>query len=216
MGGRGRCLASPPQHTQTHPLHTHHTHTVHTHTHCTHTLKHPPHTQNTTHKTQSCSTGERAFFLSAQLLDLLRRRPSDFQLRAAAVQLDDANPFRVHWPLMSDLSINRRSLRVYGRSGSYKLGPNQRDDAADVSPLAAAGRNLVSFGCGDARPFAFALLVMRRREAAQVRALMAPRETLEEAVERVRRSVRGGVEDDDDDIEVGNVVVSLKDPYTAR
>lgn len=35
-------------------------------------------------------------------------------------------------------------MRVYGRSGSYKLGPNQRDDAVDVSRFVVQGRNSVS------------------------------------------------------------------------
>jgi hypothetical protein len=48
------------------------------------------------------------------------------------------------------------------------------------------------------------------------KALMQQREPLPTALDRVRRSVRGGMEDDDDDIEFGNVVVSLKDPYTCR
>jgi hypothetical protein len=43
---------------------------------------------------------------------------------------------------------------------------------------------------------------------------MQPKEALAAALERVRRSVRGGLDEDDDDIEMGNVVVSLKDPYT--
>lgn len=47
-------------------------------------------------------------------------------------------------------------------------------------------------------------------------ALMQPREALPAAVERVLRSVRGGLDEGDDDIEAGNVVVSLKDPFTAR
>jgi hypothetical protein len=45
-------------------------------------------------------------------------------------------------------------------------------------------------------------------------ALMQPKEALPAALDRVRRSVRGGLDADDDDIEMGNVVVSLKDPYT--
>lgn len=45
---------------------------------------------------------------------------------------------------------------------------------------------------------------------------MQPREALPAAVERVLRSVRGGLDEGDDDIEAGNVVVSLKDPFTAR
>ena len=109
----------------------------------------------------------------------------------------------------------RRGLRVYARSSTYKLGPNQRDDAVDVSPLVLPGRNTACLSSGDARPFAFALLLMRRRSVEQVRALMAPREALPAAVERARRSVRGGVEDGDDDIAFGNVVVSLRDPYTS-
>lgn len=43
---------------------------------------------------------------------------------------------------------------------------------------------------------------------------MEPREALPAALERVKRCIRGGAAEDDDDIEFGNVVVSLKDPYT--
>jgi hypothetical protein len=34
-------------------------------------------------------------------------------------------------------------VRVYGRGSNYKLGPNQRDDAVDVSRLVVQGRNTV-------------------------------------------------------------------------
>jgi hypothetical protein len=34
-------------------------------------------------------------------------------------------------------------VRVYGRSSTYKLGANQRDDAVDVSRLVLQGRNTV-------------------------------------------------------------------------
>jgi hypothetical protein len=43
---------------------------------------------------------------------------------------------------------------------------------------------------------------------------MEPREPMPAALERVRRCIRGGCEEGDEDIEFGNVVVSLKDPYT--
>ena len=45
---------------------------------------------------------------------------------------------------------------------------------------------------------------------------MEPREPLPVALERVRRALRRGVIEGDDDIQLGNVVVSLKDPYTYR
>ena len=45
---------------------------------------------------------------------------------------------------------------------------------------------------------------------------MAPTETLEAALERIKRHLRShNLLDDDDELEMGNTVVALKDPYTS-
>lgn len=45
---------------------------------------------------------------------------------------------------------------------------------------------------------------------------MEQRETLPVALERAKRALRGGCLEEDDELEFGNMVVSLKDPYTYR
>ena len=64
-----------------------------------------------------------------------------------ALQLDDPNPFRFHWPLASELQINRQAARVHSRGATYKLGANQRDEPLDASRLVLAGRNTVCVLC---------------------------------------------------------------------
>jgi hypothetical protein len=71
--------------------------------------------------------------------------------------LADSVPFRMHWPLQADLSLNSRSYRVTARGGTAKLGANQRDEAANVSaaaraPLAAATGRLPPQQTGHAWP----------------------------------------------------------------
>ncbi|GBF92967.1 hypothetical protein Rsub_05803 [Raphidocelis subcapitata] len=117
--------------------------------------------QQGTQVTPICSTGERSFYVSPQQLDLVRSRGPEFRLQVVAVQLDDANAFR-------------QPVRVYGRGSNYKLGPNQRDDAVDVSRLVVQGRNTLLFSCQDARPFALSLVMVRQRSMQQVKVRSPP------------------------------------------
>jgi hypothetical protein len=70
---------------------------------------------------QICSTGERSFYVSPQQAELLRTRGAEFRLQLVAVQLDDANPFRFHWPLHAELHLNRRASCARAREALCEL-----------------------------------------------------------------------------------------------
>lgn len=56
--------------------------------------------------------------------------------------------------------------------------------------LVFGGRNNISLGAQDGRPFAMFARICERRSPAEVKALMPPPETIEAALHRVKRSVR--------------------------
>ena len=55
--------------------------------------------------------------------------------------------------------------------------------------LVFGGRNNISLGAQDGRPFAVFARICERRTPAEVKALMPPPETVETALQRVKRSV---------------------------
>ncbi|WIA09682.1 hypothetical protein OEZ85_009068 [Tetradesmus obliquus] len=202
-----------------------------------------------------CSgTGMREALLSRHQVTLLKAKEAEYKLQAFCLQLDDPVPFRFHWPMAANLTWSGSGTLLQQtvpacRRGHVKLGTNQRDEPYD---LAAAVRGFptshgpctVSIELRYAEPephYIFMVAIMRRRTREQVKALMKQPESLEAAVERVRRHMRGGsssssgaaassstaaaaaanghagaagVIDDDDDVVMGNTVVSLKDPYS--
>ncbi|KAK9835201.1 hypothetical protein WJX81_005406 [Elliptochloris bilobata] len=151
----------------------------------------------------------RDFQLPHALLDSLRAG-SDTQLQACSVLLGDSVSARLHWPRHAELRVNNMQYRPYGRSGSLKLGANARDEPASVGTLCFHGRNALSLSAADNRPFCLVLQLARRRSRAEVMALMAPPETAEQALERVRQQAGGG--GGDDELMMGHSVMSLRCP----
>lgn len=82
--------------------------------------------------------------------------------------------------------------RPYSRAHNQKMGVNQRDDAAAIGQMVVRGRNSLSLAAADGSVWVITLQLARRRSLEQVKALMAPPESLEAAAARVRRQVGGG------------------------
>lgn len=60
------------------------------------------------------------------------------------MKLSDEVPFRYHWPKNCSLRVNNTQYRVYGRSPTNKLGPNQRDEPAIIGELSPYQEGLES------------------------------------------------------------------------
>lgn len=118
-------------------------------------------------------------------------------------------PARLHWPLQTDLRINHTSYRVYGRSSGCKLGPNQRDEAANITSIVQTGRNRITLQFSDSRPYIVMVNLARRQAAEGVKKMMQPPLSLAQAVAHVQQQIGG-----DEDIEVSNTVLSLRCPLT--
>lgn len=95
---------------------------------------------------------DRTFALAPQHYERLKRRPqaggAEYQLQLACLQLNDPVPFRFHWPLAVNLSVNGVPYRVYSRAPGQKLGTNARDEPASIGMLVRPGGRAGGGGVG--------------------------------------------------------------------
>ncbi|KAG2484222.1 hypothetical protein HYH03_016957 [Edaphochlamys debaryana] len=165
----------------------------------------------TGHAPQAVRQVERAFNVTLQQQAKYRSRSSEYQLQLVCLQLNDPVAFRLHWPLGAALEVNGVQYRVYSRNSTQKLGANGRDEPANIGLLCNTGRSRLTMTCTDNQPYVLLALLMRRRSAEEVRALMKPPLSRADAVERVKQQLRG---DDDDEVQTGTTVLSLRCPLT--
>eukprot|EP00191_Tetraselmis_sp_GSL018_P003780 CAMPEP_0177597016 /NCGR_PEP_ID=MMETSP0419_2-20121207/11466_1 /TAXON_ID=582737 /ORGANISM="Tetraselmis sp., Strain GSL018" /LENGTH=857 /DNA_ID=CAMNT_0019089117 /DNA_START=251 /DNA_END=2821 /DNA_ORIENTATION=- len=157
---------------------------------------------------------DKKFFLKDEDVKALKH-DRKLELHVCSMMLGDETPFRFHWPLNTQLRINQIPYRVYNRGPSTKLGANGRDTTFSVGLYCVVGRNTVLLNAADKRQFVLMLALVRRRTLKDVQSMMAPTESLGDAVARVRQAVCGtGGDDDDDDIVTLSTVLSLKCPLT--
>eukprot|EP00884_Botryococcus_braunii_P017845 jgi/Botrbrau1/4744/Bobra.0137s0016.1 len=152
---------------------------------------------------------ERGFKLDSEQMSRLTN--PDYQLQAATILLGDSVPFRVHWPMKVTMLVNGRAYRVSGRGSNMKLGDHQVDETAQITALATPNTNRISVEVQDSRPFALILRMAKKRSTDEVRAMMAPPETVEDALNRVRTK-DGSCEDG---LEVEATIATLRDPFTS-
>ncbi|GBG69607.1 hypothetical protein CBR_g4437 [Chara braunii] len=171
-------------------------------------------------------SAERNFIMSKQQKELLARPAHELQVWS--ILLNDAVPFRLHWPAYTDLQINGTQVRVTNRPGQQKLGQNGRDDFARVTDLVKEGMNQFSISAYDDRPFCVGIRIVKRRTVDQVLALVPSidhGEKFDDALARVKRCISGGGggggnanddDDDDSDLEMvaETVTVSLRCPLS--
>jgi hypothetical protein len=104
---------------------------------------------------------------------------------------NDAPALRFHRPKHALMTVNATPYKVYPRQAGNALGANGRDSVFNVSNYAYEGTNRVALRCVDPRPFVMTVFLARPRADADARAMMLPKQTLEQERQRVSRIVRG-------------------------
>ncbi|RCV36690.1 hypothetical protein SETIT_8G002400v2 [Setaria italica] len=164
----------------------------------------------------------KSFQLSRANREMLQK--AEYDIQVWCILLNDKVPFRMHWPLHSDMQVNGIHVRVVNRQPSQKLGANGRDDGPLLTDYLREGPNKISLSRNDSRTFCLGIRIAKRRSLEQVLNLVPSEqdgEKFDDALARVRRCVGGGTEannaDSDSDIEVvaDSVSVNLRCPMTA-
>ncbi|KAJ1264439.1 hypothetical protein BS78_08G001100 [Paspalum vaginatum] len=164
----------------------------------------------------------KSFQLSRANREMLHK--AEYNIQVWCILLNDIVPFRMHWPLNSDLQVNGVHVRVVNRQPTQKLGVNGRDDGRLLTDYLREGLNKIALSRNDSRTFCLGIRITKRRSLEQVLNLVPKEqdgEKFDDALARVRRCVGGGPEtnnaDSDSDIEVvaDSVSVNLRCPMTA-
>lgn len=153
---------------------------------------------------------ELTVYLSEQQLSKGKNLPNSERVTASCLLLDDPVPCRVHWPRNVTMRVNRYPYRVYGRSTTSKMGINQRDEAANIASLCLAGRNTLDIQAVENGTWLILLHRVEGRTMNQVKEMMLPVESVEEAVARVKKLMH------DDEFSIAFQVVSLIDPWSGQ
>eukprot|EP01026_Neomeris_dumetosa_P041788 TRINITY_DN34684_c0_g1_i1.p1 TRINITY_DN34684_c0_g1~~TRINITY_DN34684_c0_g1_i1.p1 ORF type:complete len:561 (+),score=99.14 TRINITY_DN34684_c0_g1_i1:176-1858(+) len=112
-----------------------------------------------------------------------------YELRMACLQLGDSVDFRFQWPPKAKLEFNGHVMEIYkGRSSSSVLGCNHRDKSISVEVLAKRGRNFLKFAMDDPSAYCLVFFMAQKQGMQEVKGMMAPAETLPEAVQRIKRT----------------------------
>ncbi|WVZ54980.1 hypothetical protein U9M48_005702 [Paspalum notatum var. saurae] len=164
----------------------------------------------------------KSFQLSRASREMLQ--DAEYNAQVWCILLNDKVPFRMHWPLNSDLQVNGIHVRVVNRQPTQKLGANGRDDGKPLKDYLREGLNKIALSRNDTRTFCLGIRIAKRRSLEQVLNLVPKEqdgEKFDDALARVRRCVGGGTETNnagsDSDIEVvaDSVSVNLRCPMTA-
>ncbi|KAL6597535.1 hypothetical protein ACP70R_046975 [Stipagrostis hirtigluma subsp. patula] len=164
----------------------------------------------------------KTFVLSRANREMLQK--AEYDLQVWCILLNDKVPFRMHWPLYSDMQINGMHVRVVNRQPTQQLGANGRDDGPLLTAYLREGPNKIGLSKNDSRTFCLGIRIAKRRSLEQVLSLVPKEqdgEKFNDALARVCRCVGGGTEADnaesDSDIEVvaDSVSVNLRCPMTA-
>ena len=139
--------------------------------------------------TSTCSLSLHAKYMTIREATGWTQASDERWLQAVCLLLGDAVPFRFHWPQNMELRVNDVAYKPYGRPVNQKIGNNVRDEPVNLERLVFAGRNRLRLMARDGRRFCAAVLSVRRRSLQAVKDLMAPEETLEAALNRVRSEV---------------------------
>ncbi|VAI04302.1 unnamed protein product [Triticum turgidum subsp. durum] len=164
---------------------------------------------------------EKTFPLSRANREMLQK--AEYDIQVWCILLDDKVPFRMHWPLHSDMQVNGIPVRVVSRQATQPLGANGRDDGLMLTQFLKEGPNKIVLSRSDSRAFCLGVRIAKRRSLEEVLNLVPKEqdgEKFDDALSRVRRCVGGGTEadnaDSDSDIEVvaDSVSVNLRCPMT--
>ncbi|CAM0950554.1 unnamed protein product [Alopecurus aequalis] len=164
---------------------------------------------------------EKTFPLSRANMEMLQK--AEYDIQVWCILLDDQVPFRIHWPLHSDLQVNGIHVRVVNRQVTQQLGANGRDDGPVLTEYCKEGPNKIVLSRSDSRVFSLGVRIAKRRSLQEVLSFVPKEqdgEKFDYALARLRRCVGGGAEadkaDSDSDIEVvaDTVSVNLRCPMT--
>ncbi|XP_028126981.1 E3 SUMO-protein ligase SIZ1-like isoform X15 [Camellia sinensis] len=164
---------------------------------------------------------EKAFDLVSEDMDLLQNKEYDVQVWC--IHLNDKVPFRMQWPLYTNLQVNGVQVKTFKRPESQLLGANGRDDGPMIASYVRKGTNQISLSVRDARRFCLGVRLVKKRTIEQILNLILEKqncEPFEDALARVCRCIGGGVamenEDSDSDLEVivDCVTVNLRCPLS--
>ncbi|XP_028107786.1 E3 SUMO-protein ligase SIZ1-like, partial [Camellia sinensis] len=178
-------------------------------------------TSNISTETISPHYVEKAFDLVSEDMDLLQNKEYDVQVWC--IHLNDKVPFRMQWPLYTNLQVNGVQVKTFKRPESQLLGANGRDDGPMIASYVHKGTNQISLSVRDARRFCLGVRLVKKRTIEQILNLILEKqncEPFEDALARVCRCIGGGVamenEDSDSDLEVivDCVTVNLRCPLS--
>lgn len=164
---------------------------------------------------------EKTFPLSRAHWEMIQK--AEYDIQVWCILLDDRVPFRIHWPLHSDVQVNGVHVRVVNRQVTQQLGANGRDDGPVLTEYCKEGPNKIVLSRSDSRMFSLGVRIAKRKSLQEVLSLVPKEddgEKFDYALARVRRCVGGGAEadkaDSDSDIEVvaDTVSVNLRCPMT--
>ncbi|KAK3118184.1 hypothetical protein QOZ80_9BG0695440 [Eleusine coracana subsp. coracana] len=164
----------------------------------------------------------KSFALSKANREMLQK--AEYDIQVWCILLNDQVPFRMHWPLHSNLEVNGVHVKVVSRQLTQKLGANGRDDGPVLTDFLREGSNKIALSRNDTRTFCLGIRIVKRRTLEQVLTLVPKEqdgEKFDDALARVRRCVGGGAEanngDSDSDIEfvADSVSVNIRCPMTA-
>ncbi|PWA74162.1 zinc finger, PHD-type [Artemisia annua] len=164
---------------------------------------------------------EASFRFTRKSVHILKNAGYDVQ--AWCVLLNDSVPFRMQWPLYSDLKVNGTPVKTIDRPGWKMLGANGRDDGPSISAFLVEGSNKISLSGSDTRTFCFGVRLVKQRTIQEVISFIPSEqegETFSEAVARVCRCVGRGVaaanDDSSSDLDViaDHLTVNLRCPMS--
>ncbi|THG23176.1 hypothetical protein TEA_019271 [Camellia sinensis var. sinensis] len=108
---------------------------------------------------------EKAFDLVSEDMDLLQNKEYDVQVWC--IHLNDKVPFRMQWPLYTNLQVNGVQVKTFKRPESQLLGANGRDDGPMIASYVRKGTNQISLSVRDARRFCLGVRLVKKRTIEQ-------------------------------------------------
>ncbi|VAI16265.1 unnamed protein product [Triticum turgidum subsp. durum] len=104
---------------------------------------------------------EKTFPLSRANREMLQK--DEYDIQVWCILLDDQVPFRMQWPLHSDIQINGIQVRVVNRQPTQQLGANGRDDGPVLTEYCKEGPNKIVLSRSDSRMFSLGVRIAKRR-----------------------------------------------------
>uniref|UniRef100_J3NAL5 SP-RING-type domain-containing protein n=1 Tax=Oryza brachyantha TaxID=4533 RepID=J3NAL5_ORYBR len=158
---------------------------------------------------------DKTFLLSRVNWEMLQK--DEYDLQVWCILLNENIPFRMHWPLHSDMQVNGIHIRVVNRQPTQQLGVNGRDDGPVLTTYVREGSNKIVLSRSDPRTFCLGVRIAKRRSIEQVLSFVPKEEdgeNFDKALARVRREADTADNDSDIEVVADSVSVNLRCPIT--